>query len=148
MEEESRLLSRLQNRTAVDVITQRYDYLVRHVNAIRILPHLVSSRLVEPYFSEYLDHERTDKGKMMALLQELLRSPMEGWFKEFVSALSRFPQYQTVVDTLLAGKQYRDAHMQHAHCHRQLKCTLLCVDFTRLMEERLAHPSDNGEEGM
>ena len=126
---------------------------MRHVNAIRILPHLVSSRLVEPDFSEYLAHERTDKGKMMALLRELLRSPMEGWFKEFISALSSFPQYVIVVNTLLAGTQYRDAHMQHAHCHRhynipELKCTLHCVDLTRLMEERQAHPSDNGEEGM
>ena len=104
MEEESKLVSRLQKKTACDVVIQRYDYLVRHVNATRILPHLVASKLVEPDFSEYLGHERTEKAKMMAVLRELLRSPMEGWFKDFIGALSKFPQHQIVVDTLLTGK--------------------------------------------
>ena len=104
MEEESKLVSRLQKKTACDVVIQRYDYLVRHVNATRILPHLVASKLVEPDFSEYLDHERTEKDKMMAVLRELLRSPMEGWFKDFIGALSKLPQYKIVVDTLLTGK--------------------------------------------
>ena len=56
---------------------------------------------------------------MMAVLRELLRSPMEGWFKYFIGALSKFPQYQIVVDTLLTGTtQYKDAHLQHARSHR------------------------------
>ena len=122
MEGDPKLVSRLQNKTACDVVIQRYDYLVRHVNATRILPHLVASKLVEPDFSEYLGHERTEKAKMMAVLRELLRSPMEGWFKDFIGALSKFPQYQIVVDTLLAGKySYRRRtyiRMQHARFHR------------------------------
>ena len=91
MEEEKRV-SRLQKKTAYDVVIRNYEYLVRHVDAIRILPHLVVSKLVEPNFSQYLSHERTDKDKMMALLRELLRSPMEGWFRDFSGALSKFPQ--------------------------------------------------------
>ena len=110
MEEEAKFVSRLQEKTTYDVVIRRYDYLVRHVNAIRILPHLVSSELVEPDFSQYLEHERTDKDKMATLLRELLRIPMEGWFKYFIGALSRFQQYEIVIDTLLAGNGKRHTH--------------------------------------
>ena len=54
--------------------------------------------------SPVLDGERTDKGKMMALLLELTRSPEETWFKEFIGALSKIPHYKTVVDHLLKSK--------------------------------------------
>ena len=110
-------MSRLQKKTACDVVIQRYDYLVRHVNATRILPHLVTSKLVEPDFSEYLDHERTEKDKMMAVLREVLRTPMEDWFKDFIGALSKFPQYQTVVDTLFTGKYIGDARTYVCNTH-------------------------------
>ncbi len=108
MEEELELVSRLQKKAAHDVAIQRYDYLVKHVNAIRILPHLVSSKLVEPDFQEYLDGERTEKNKMMVLLRELLSSPMEEyWFKYFIHALSKYPPYQPVVEILLEGECHR-----------------------------------------
>ena len=113
MADEAKLVSRLQKKTAHDVVIRRYDYLVRHIDAIRILPYLVSSELVEPDFSQYLERERTDKDKMMALLRELLRSPMEGWFRDFIGALSKFPQYQVVWDTLLTGNRETHACMQH-----------------------------------
>ena len=114
MEEEEKRVSRLQKKTAHDVVIRRYEYLVRHVDAIRILPHLVTSELVEPDFTQYLEREGTDKDKMMALLRELLRSPMEGWFRDFIGALFKFPQYQVVCDTLLTGRE-RDARV-HAAC--------------------------------
>ena len=90
-------------KSAYDVVISRYDYLVGHVNAILIFPYLVSSKLINPDFRQYLEGERTDKDKMMAVLRELLRSPMESWFEDFINALSKFPQYQSVVDILLAG---------------------------------------------
>ena len=65
MEEELKLISRLQKKAAHDVVIQQYDDLVKHVKAIHILPHLVSSKLVEPDFHQYLDGERTERGKMM-----------------------------------------------------------------------------------
>ena len=107
MEEELKLVSRLQKKAAHDVVIQRYDYLVKHVKAIHMLPHLVSSKLVEPEFQEYLDGERTERNKMMALLRELLSSPMEDWFKYFIHALSKYSPYQTVVDVLLTGESHR-----------------------------------------
>ena len=156
MEEESKLVSRLQKKTACDVVIQRYDYLVRHVNATRILPPLVASKLVEPDFSEYLGHERTEKDRMMAVLRELLRSPMEGWFKDFIGALSKFPQYKIVVDTLLTGKYIGDARTYVCNTRAltetarlpEWKRTPLCVDFTKLMEERQACPPDDNKRGM
>ena len=107
MEEVLKLDSRLQKKAAHDVVIQRYDYLVKHVKSILILPHLVSSKLVEPDFKEYLDGERTEKDKMMALLRELLRSPMEDWFDHFIGALSKYSRYKTVVDVLLMGESHR-----------------------------------------
>ena len=114
MEEEEKRVSRLQKKTAYDVVIRNYEYLVRHVDAIRTFPHLVSSELVEPDFSQYLELERTDKDKIMALLREFLRSPMEGWFRDFIGALSKFPQYQVICDTLLTGRE-KETHacMQH-----------------------------------
>ena len=107
MEEELKLVSRLQKKAAHDVVIQRYDYLVKHVKAIHMLPHLVSSKVVEPEFQEYLDGERTEKDKMMVVLRELLRSPMERWFRDFIGALSKCSLYRTVVDILLAGESTR-----------------------------------------
>ena len=107
MEEELKRVSRLQKKAGHDVVIQRYDYLVKHVKAIHILPHLVSSRLVEPDFHQYLDGERTERNKMMVLLRELLSSPMEDWFRDFIGALSKYPPYQTVVDVLLTGESHR-----------------------------------------
>ena len=116
MEEELKLVSRLQKKAAHDVVIQRYDYLVKHVKTIHILPHLVSSKLVEPDFQEYLDGERTERNKMMVLLRELLSSPMEDWFKHFINALSTYSPYQTVVDVLLTGEShsyFRELHSYH-----------------------------------
>ena len=107
MEEELKLVSRLQKKAAYDVVIQRYEYLVKHVKTIHILPHLVSTELVEPDFHQYLDGERTERDKMMALLRELLSSPKESWFRDFIAALSRYPPYQTVVDVLLTGESHR-----------------------------------------
>ena len=118
MEEESRRVSRLQMKAAYDVVIQRYDYLVGHVNAMRIFPYLVSSKLVEPDFGQYLEGERTDKDKMMAVLRELITSPMEGWFKYFIGALSKFPQYNTVVDNLLTGKLLTHEYINYARSSR------------------------------
>ena len=101
MEEELKLVSRLQKKAAHDAVIQRYDYLVKHVKTIHILPHLVSSKLAEPDFHQYLDGERTERNKKMALLRELLSSPMEDWFRDFIGALSKYPPCQTVVDILL-----------------------------------------------
>ena len=102
MEEELKLVSRLQKKAAHDVVIHQYDYLVKHVNAIRILHHLVSSKLVEPNFQEYLDGERTERDKMMVLLRELFSSP-QICFRDFIGALSKYPQYQTIADVLLTG---------------------------------------------
>ena len=107
MEEELKLVSCLQKKAAHDVVIQRYEYLVKHVKTIHILPHLVSSNLVEPDFHEYLEGERTERDKMMAMLRELLSSPMENWFRDFIGALSKYPPYQTVVDDLLTGESHR-----------------------------------------
>ena len=107
MEEELKLVSRLQKKAAHDVVIQRYDYLVKHVKAIHILPHLVASKLVEPDFYQCLAHECTEKDKMMVLLRELLSSPMESWFRDFIDALSKYSPYQTVVDVLLEGESHR-----------------------------------------
>ena len=107
MEEELKLVSRLQKKAAYDVVIQRYEYLVKHVKTIHILPHLVSTKLVEPDFHQYLDGERTERDKMMVLLRELLSSPKESWFRDFIAALSKYPPYQTVVDVLLTGESHR-----------------------------------------
>ena len=104
MDEDQKRLSRLQKTVAYDVIINNYDYLVGCVNAVRIFPYLVSSRLVEPDFRQFLDNERTDKEKMMALLQELTRNPEGTWFDRFTNALSKLPHYETVADVLLRGK--------------------------------------------
>ncbi len=107
MEEELKLISRLQKKAAHDVVIQQYDDLVKHVKAIHILPHLVSSKLVEPDFHQYLDGERTERDKMMVLLRQLLSSPMESWFRDFIGALSKYSSYQTVVDIFLKGESHR-----------------------------------------
>ena len=116
MSEDRDRLSVLQCSTACDVVLRKYDYLVEHVDAIRIFPYLVSSGLVEQCFRQYLDGERTDRDKMMALLRELTRSPKETWFDRFTNALAKVPQYEGVARSLLG-------------------------DFTRLMEERMARPT-------
>ena len=103
MDEYQKRLSCLQKRVAYDVIINNYDFLVGCVDAVRIFPCLVSSRLVEPDFRQFLDGERTDKDKMMALLTELTRRPEGTWFDRFTNALSKFPQYHTVADVLLTG---------------------------------------------
>ena len=103
MEEEPRRVSRLQRSVANDVVIQRYDFLVGCVDAIRIFPYLVRSKVVQQEYRQYLDGERTDKDKMMALLRELTRSPMESWFNEFIGALSQIPQYHAVVEILVEG---------------------------------------------
>ena len=87
-DEEQERIARLQRGVANDVIILNYDYIVGRVNTILIFPYLVSSRVVQQEFRQYLDGERTDKGKMMALLLELTRSPEETWFKKFIGALS------------------------------------------------------------
>ena len=115
MDENREQLSVLQSRTACDVVIQKYDYLVEHVNAVRIFPHLVASGLVEQDFLQYLDGERTDKDKMMALLREVTKCPQESWFDRFTNALSKVPQYEEVASDLLG-------------------------EFTQLMSERLTHP--------
>ena len=107
MEEELKLISRIQKKAAYDAVIQRYDDLVKHVKTIHILPHLVSSKLVEPDFLQYLDDERTERDKMMVLLRQLLSSPMESWFRDFIGALSKYSPYQTVVDVLLTGESHR-----------------------------------------
>lgn len=126
MEEELRRVSRLQMKAAYDVVIQRYDYLVGHVNPMHIFPHLVSSKLVEQDFRQYLDGERTDKGKMRAVLRELITSPMEGWFKDFIGALSKFPQYKVVVDTLLTGNSRPLTHHTHTCCQIARRNPSLC----------------------
>ena len=115
MDKDREELSLLQNRTACDVVVQKYDYLVEHVNAVRIFPHLVSSGLVDQDFLQYLNGERTDKDKMMALLREVTKCPKESWFDRFTNALSKVPQYEVIASGLLG-------------------------EFTQLMSERLTHP--------
>ena len=114
MGDRRRLLA-LPNNTACDVVKRQYDYLVGHVSAMRIFPYLVSSGLVDQDFRQYLEGERTDRDKMMALLQELTRSPTETWFDRFTNALSKVSQYEVIAGELLE-------------------------DFTALMAERRAHP--------
>ena len=104
MEEKSKLVSsRIQKETAYKVIIKNYAYLVEHVDAIRIFPQLVASKLVEQDFLQRLEHKETKKEKMMALLQALTRCTEETWFDSFTNALSRVPQYEKVVGTLLEG---------------------------------------------
>ena len=104
MEEQSKIVSaRIQKETAYDVVIKNYDYLVGHVDAIRIFPKLVSSRLVEQDFRQRLERKETDKEKMMALLQELTRCTEETWFDGFTNALSKVSQYEKVANTLLEG---------------------------------------------
>ena len=94
---------RLLKETAHDVIIENYDDLVGHIDAIRIFPKLVSSKLVEPDFRQRLDRKETDKDKMMALLQELTRCTEETWFDRFTNALSKVPRYVKIVDKLMKG---------------------------------------------
>ena len=112
MEEGSKRVSlRIQKDTAYNVIIDNYNYLVGHVNAVRIFPQLVSSRLVEPDFRQRLDCKQTDRDKMMALLHELIRCTEETWFDGFANALSKVPQYENVADKLLKG----DCPCTHTH---------------------------------
>ena len=132
MEQELKLISRLQKKAKYDIVIQRYDYLVKHVKAIHILPHLVSSKLVEPDFHQYLDGERTERDKMMVLLRELFSSP-QSWFRSgFIGALSKYPQYQTIADVLLTGESHSYFHelattprTSRAETYRSL-CSLRC----------------------
>ena len=119
MEEERRRVSRLQRNVATEVIIERYDLLVGCIDAIRIFPYLVSSRVLQQKYRQYLDCERTDDDKMMALLREITRSPMENWFNEFIGALSQFPQYHDVADMLAEGSSLL------AKCH---KCVITLVN--------------------
>lgn len=104
MDVEQQGLARIQKIVAYEVVIKQYAYLVGHVNAIRIFPYLVSNRLVEQEFRQYLDSERTDKDRMVTLLRELTRSPEETWFDRFTNALSKVPQYEPIVDLLLRGR--------------------------------------------
>ena len=103
MDKERERLSRLQKGAANEVILNNYDYLVDYVNPIHIFPYLVPTRLVDQDFRQYLDHERTDKDKMMALLRRLTRSPEGAWFDGFTNALSKVSQYQIVAERLMEG---------------------------------------------
>ena len=103
MEGEREMASRLLRAVSDDVIIKNYHYIVGCVNAILIFPYLVSSRVVQQDFRQYLDGERTDQDKMMVLLRELTRCPLETWFQEFIGALSKILQYETVVEHLLKG---------------------------------------------
>ena len=103
MEEEHEWVLSLQRSVSNDVIIKNYHYIVGCVNAILIFPYMVSSRVVQQDFRQYLDGERTDKDKMVALLRELTRCPLETWFQEFIGALSKILQYETVVEHLLKG---------------------------------------------
>ena len=107
MAEELKLVSRLQKMAAHGAVIEQYGNLVEHVKTTYILPHLVSTKLVESDFHQYLDGEPTERHKMMVLLPELLSSPMESWFRDFIGALSKYPPYQTVVDVLLTGESHR-----------------------------------------
>lgn len=103
MEEDRRRVSCLQRTVAAEVVIERYDLLVGCINAIRIFPYLVASRVLQQKYRQYLDCERTDDDKMMALLREVTRSPMENWFNEFIGALSQIPQYHDVAEMLTEG---------------------------------------------
>ena len=104
MEEKSKLVSsRIQKETAYKVIIKYYAYLVEHVDAIRIFPQLVASKLVEQDFLQRLERKETEKEKMMALLQVLTRCTEETWFDGFTNALSKVPPYEKVAGTLLEG---------------------------------------------
>ena len=105
MEEDQQRVARLQRKVANDVVIEKYDFLVGCIDAVRLFPYLVSSKVVQQDFRQYLDGERTDKDKMMALLRELTRSPMDGWFNEFVGALSKVPQYQALAAILVEGNK-------------------------------------------
>ena len=102
MEDRAKLVS-FQKEIAYDVIIKNYSFLVGHLNAIRIFPQLVSSRVVEPDFCQRLDCRQTDRDKMIALLHELVRCTEETWFDRFTNALSKVPQYEKVADKLLEG---------------------------------------------
>ena len=104
MEEKSKLvLACIQKETAYKIVIKDYAYLVGHIDAIRIFPHLVTSRLVEQDFRLLLDYKQTDKAKMMVLLLELTRSTEETWFDGFTNALSKVPQYEKVTNSLMKG---------------------------------------------
>ena len=162
MEEDQEIVTRLQRDTANDVIIQNYDYLVGCVNAVAIFPYLVSSGLVDQDFRQRLDGERTEKDKMMALLRELTRSPLECWFKEFIGALSKISQYKIVSENLQKGELlYLASYVCVASLYSYLllhgnvfvhvklypKCTsCLHVDFAELMEKKLAlSATDDGD---
>ena len=104
MEGKSKLVSsRIQKETAYKVIIKNYAYLVEHVDAIRIFPQLVASKLVEQGFLQRLERKETDTEKTMALIQVLTRCTEETWFDSFTNALSRVPQYEKVAGALLEG---------------------------------------------
>ena len=104
MEVKSKLVSsRILKETADEVFINNYPYLVEHLDAIRLFPHLVASRLVEQDFWQRLERKETEKEKMMALLQALTRCTEETWFDSFTNALSKVPQYEKVAGTLLEG---------------------------------------------
>ena len=148
MEDRAKLVS-FQKETAYDVIIKNYNYLVRHVDAIRIFPQLVSSRLVEPDFRQRLDCRQTDRDKMMALLHELIRCTEETWFDRFTNALSKVPQYENVADKLLKG----DCPCTHTHTHfrhsaretvPEDKPYCFRADYAETLAERLANPTVEG----
>ena len=95
--------SRIEKETAYKVIIKNYAYLVEHVDALRVFPQLVESRLVEQDFRQRLERKETDKEKMMALIQALTRCTEETWFDGFTNALSKVPHYENVAGTLLKG---------------------------------------------
>ena len=102
---EQQRLDHLERSVACEVVIEQYAYLLKHVDAIRIFPYLLSNKLVELEFGEYLESERTNKDRMARLLRELTRSPEGTWFDRFTNALSKVPLYKPVVDVLLGGVQ-------------------------------------------
>lgn len=100
---ESQVSFRVQKEAAYDVIIKNYSYLVGHVNPTRVLPELITRRLVEPDFRQCLECKQTDKDKMMELLDQLIKCTEETWFDGFANALSKVPPYETVAGTLLKG---------------------------------------------
>ena len=145
---------RLQRAVSNDIIINNYHYIVGCVNTILIFPYLVSSRVVQQDFRQYLDGERTDKDKMMALLRELTRCPLEtksslvlcpiflstrplsniSWKVPFCNANAIY-----VLPALLWSMT------ECVHTHKST--SILHLDFTELMEDRQAHtfPEDSRE---
>ena len=71
---------------AKEAVTSRYDYLVDHLDAMGVLPNLVSKGLVDANFHQNLQG-KTRREQVQFLLTEILSSPDPDWFDKFVQAL-------------------------------------------------------------